>query len=219
MKSLDYNIGDNFFLYYFFIVTITLHHFFKITFSGQMYSSGNPTNIANPIKDASARVDINTVSGRLTLFETTLCEKISWEKLEARTSLDPQGYLNTYNEKDIQLICCQSDASTLWLVPPVVQARFIKSLRWKMDITFSWQFTRDRPKGKEVVKYELTIEDQDLPKYSEVTKVFNGTSNSFRVFNIYPRYFRVTGSGDVRSLEQSVCMLSKLKIYVPNVRP
>ncbi|OIW17512.1 hypothetical protein TanjilG_22624 [Lupinus angustifolius] len=169
-----------------------------------MYSSGNPTNIANPIKDASARLDINTVSGRLTLFETTLCEKISWEKLVARTSLDPEGYLNAYNEKDIQLICCQPDASTSWLVPPVVQARFTKSLRWDMEIIFSWQFTRDRPKGKELVKYELTIEDRDLPESSEVTEVFNGTSNSFTVFNIYPRYFRVTGSGDVRSLEQSV---------------
>ncbi|KAK7332943.1 hypothetical protein VNO80_29700 [Phaseolus coccineus] len=173
-----------------------------------MYSSGNPTNIANPIKDASARVDINTSSGRLTLFETTLCEKISWENLEARTSLDPQGYLSVYNEKDIQLICCQSDASTLWLVPPIVQARFIKSLTRNMVISFSWEFIRDRPKGKEAVKYELTIMEPDLPTSSEVAKVFNGTSTSFAVFNIYPRYFRVTGSGDVRSLEQSVELVS-----------
>ncbi|KAF7805147.1 piezo-type mechanosensitive ion channel-like protein isoform X1 [Senna tora] len=173
-----------------------------------MYSSGNPTNIANPIKDASAQVDIKTVSGRLTLFETTLCEKIPWEKLEARSILDPHGYLSAYNEKDIQLICCQSDASRLWLVPPVVQARFMESLRWNIDITFSWQFARDRPKEKEVVKYELTIEDQDLPNASEVMEVFNGSSHSFTVLNVYPRYFRVTGSGDVRSVEQSVDLVS-----------
>lgn len=170
-----------------------------------MYSSGNPTNIANPIKDASARVDIKTLSGRLTLFETTLCEKISWENLDAPTLLDPHGYLSSYNEKDIQLICCQADASMLWLVPPVVQARFGESLRSNMDITFSWQFTRDRPKEKEVVNYELTIENQDLPDASEVMEVFDGSSNSFTVFNVYPRYFRVTGSGDVRGIEQPVC--------------
>lgn len=180
-----------------------------------MYSSGNPTNIANPIKDASARVAIKTSSGRLTLFETTLCEKISWENLEARTSLDPQGYLNAYNEKDIQLICCQSDASTLWHVPPIVQTRFIKSLTRHMDIYFSWEFFRDRPKGKEAVKYELTIMEPNISTSSEVTKVFNGTSNSFAVFNIYPRYFRVTGSGDVRSLEQSVCLR---RYNMPNLR-
>ncbi|KAJ7973395.1 Piezo-type mechanosensitive ion channel like [Quillaja saponaria] len=173
-----------------------------------MYSSGNPTNIANPIKDATARIDIKTASGRLTLFETTLCEKISWEELDDHISLDPHDYLGVYNGKDIQLICCQADASTMWLVPPVVQSRFIKSLRGTMDISFSWQFTRDRPKGKEVVKYELTVQDQDLPKSSKVMEVLNGTSNSFTIFNVYPRYFRVTGSGDVRFLEQSVDLVS-----------
>lgn len=172
-----------------------------------MYSSGNPTNIANPIKDASIRIDIKTLSGRLTLFETTLCEKISWDELDSHDDLDPQGYLSEYNEKDIQLICCQADASTLWHVPPVVQTRYMRSLRLNMDIIFSWQLTRDRPKGKEVVRYELIVQDEDLPTYSEVMEVLNGTTNSFRIFNVYPRYFRVTGSGEVRLLEQSVCQL------------
>nr|POF15845.1 piezo-type mechanosensitive ion channel like [Quercus suber] len=173
-----------------------------------MYSSGNPTNIANPIKDARVQIDIETVSGSLKLFETTLCEKISWDELDAHKNLDPQGHLSEYNENDIQLICCQADASTLWDVPPVVQARFVKSLRWSMDIVFSWQFTRDRPKGKEVVKYGLTIQDQDLPRSSEVMKVLNGSTNSFTIYNVYPRYFRVTGSGDVRFLEQEVDLVS-----------
>ncbi|XVF06161.1 hypothetical protein REPUB_Repub06bG0023700 [Reevesia pubescens] len=174
-----------------------------------MYSSGNPTNIANPIREASVQIDIKTTSGRLTLFETTLCEKISWNEVKRPIDLDPQGYLdNYYNEVDIQLICCQPDASNLWLVPPVVQARYIKSLRWSMDIVFSWQFTRDRPKGKEVVRHQLLVADQDLPKSSEVMQVLNGTTNSFRMFNVYPRYFRVTGSGDVRFLEQAVDMVS-----------
>ncbi|KAM3704955.1 hypothetical protein ACB098_03G044800 [Castanea mollissima] len=173
-----------------------------------MYSSGNPTNIANPIKDASVHIDIETVSGRLKLFETTLCEKISWDELDAHKNLDPQGHLSEYNENDIQLICCQADASTLWDVPPVVQARFVKSLRLSMDIVFSWQFTRERPKGKEVVKYGLTIQDQDLPRSSEVMKVLNGSTNSFTIYNVYPRYFRVTGSGDVRFLEQKVDLVS-----------
>ncbi|KAF9681632.1 hypothetical protein SADUNF_Sadunf05G0022000 [Salix dunnii] len=173
-----------------------------------MYSSGNPTNIANPIKDASIRIDIKTLSGRLTLFETTLCEKIPWDELDSHDDLDPQGYLSEYNEKDIQLICCQADASTLWHVPPVVQTRYMRSLRLNMDIIFSWQLTRDRPKGKEVVRYELIVQDADLPTYSEVMEVLNGTTNSFRIFNVYPRYFRVTGSGEVRLLEQSVDLVS-----------
>ncbi|WCJ43227.1 hypothetical protein M5689_023983 [Euphorbia peplus] len=173
-----------------------------------MYSSGNPTNIANPIKEASIRIDVRTTSGRLTLFETTLCEKISWVKIASRNNLDPHGYLNAYDQRDIQLICCQADASTLWLVPPVVQARYMKSLRSSMEILFSWQLIRDRPKGKEVVNYELRVQDQDLPTYSEVMSVLNGTANGFRLHNVYPRYFRVTGSGDVRFLEELVDLVS-----------
>ncbi|KAE8706446.1 hypothetical protein F3Y22_tig00110393pilonHSYRG00191 [Hibiscus syriacus] len=77
-----------------------------------MYSSGNPTNIANPIREASVQVNIDTSSGRLTLFETTLCERISCNKVKHKhLDLDPQGYLDNYNEIDIQLICCQADAS------------------------------------------------------------------------------------------------------------
>nr|CAN61399.1 hypothetical protein VITISV_031828 [Vitis vinifera] len=174
----------------------------------KMYSSGNPTNIANPIKDASIRIDIKTTGGRLTLFETTLCEKLSWDELDVHFNLDPQGYLSAYTEKDVQLICCQADASSVWVVPQVVQSRFVQSLKWSMDIIFSWQFIRDRPKGKEIVKYELVVQDQDLPKPSEVMEVINGTANTFRIYNVYPRYFRVTGSGDVRFLEQAVDLVS-----------
>ncbi|KAL5566153.1 hypothetical protein UlMin_029317 [Ulmus minor] len=174
-----------------------------------MYSSGNPTNIANPIKDASVQIDIRTVTGKLTLFETTLCEKIPWDKLGTDIKkLDPHGYLSIYNTQDIQLICCQADASSLWVVPPVVQARYMKSLQWGMNMVFYWQFTRDRPKGKEVVRYELKILDKDLPTSSEVIKVLNGTTNSFTIQNLYPRYFRVTGSGDVRFLENAVELVS-----------
>lgn len=182
-----------------------------------MYSSGNPTNIANPIKDASVRIDIKTVSGRLTLFETTLCQKMSLDEIDSSINLDPNGYLSTYNVKDIQLICCQADSSALWLVPPVVQARYIKSLQWRMDIGFSWQFTRDRPKGKEVVKYELSVQDQDLPSSSRVMQVLNGTANSFTIYNVYPRYFRVTGSGEVRFLENAVCHIQYVYIYVYSI--
>ncbi|KAI6684840.1 hypothetical protein NL676_030753 [Syzygium grande] len=173
-----------------------------------MYSSGNPTNIANPIKDASARVNIETESGKLTLFETTLCEKLSWGELDSDHNLDPLGYLSAYNVKDVQVICCQADASTFWLVPPVVQARFIESLRWSMKITFSWQLTRDRPKGKELVKYELDVDDFNLPSSSEVMEVLNGTTDSFKIYDVYPRFFRVTGSGDVRLLEPVVASVS-----------
>lgn len=172
----------------------------------QIYSSGNPTNIANPIKDASVQLDIKTAGGRLTLYQTTLCEKLQWDNVNSDVDLDPDGYLNAYNNNDIQLICCQADASMLWLVPDVVQKRFIQSLEWDLDldILFIWVLSRERPKGKEVVKYEKPVDPLDLPTQSDVQKVLNGSTNSFRIYNLYPRYLRVTGSGDVRPLEQEV---------------
>ncbi|XP_020972104.1 piezo-type mechanosensitive ion channel homolog isoform X2 [Arachis ipaensis] len=180
-----------------------------------MYSSGNPTNIANPIKDASFKVDIKTVSGRLSLYETTLCERIEWNKLDSDANLDPHGYLDTYNKNDIQLICCQADASTLWLVPSVVQTRLIQSLDWydDMEIFFTWILSRDRPKGKEVVKYEKAVDPQYLPSQSDVQKVLNGSMTSFRVYKFYPRYFRVTGSGDVRNLDEDSTVSADLVLH------
>ncbi|KAH9612664.1 hypothetical protein KSS87_021631 [Heliosperma pusillum] len=171
-----------------------------------MENHGNPTNIANPIKDAGVRVDIKTVSGRLTLYETTLCKMLSGEDLNIRADLDPRGYLKAYDENDVQVICCQADASSMWLVPPIVQSRFIQSLGWSMDIIFSWKFTRDRPKGKEVVRYELIVQDHDSPRVEQVTDVLLGNTDSFAIYDIYPRYFRVTGSGDARLLEEAASL-------------
>ncbi|XP_021727828.1 piezo-type mechanosensitive ion channel homolog [Chenopodium quinoa] len=184
-----------------------------------MYSSGNPTNIANPVRDVSVQVDIKTNGGRLTLYQTTLCEKLEWENVKNKDDLDPQGLLTTYDMNDIQLICCQADASTLWLVPEVVQKRFTESLNVGRDmhIIFSWVLTRDRPKGKEVVKYERDVDNaSDLPKRSELQSVFNGSMNSFRVKNIFPRFFRVTGSGDVRPFEPELKVDADLVINHQN---
>uniref|UniRef100_A0A7N0TBC5 Piezo non-specific cation channel R-Ras-binding domain-containing protein n=1 Tax=Kalanchoe fedtschenkoi TaxID=63787 RepID=A0A7N0TBC5_KALFE len=173
-----------------------------------MYSSGNPTNMANPIKDASVQVDLKSKGGRLTLFQTTMCEKFLWADIEAGTDLDPLGILSTYDKDDVQLICCQADSSTAWLIPSSVQTRFIRSLKMGMEISITWILNRDRPKGKEIVKYENYVDPLDLPEPSEVQDVLNGTANKFRIMDIYPGYFRVTGSGEVRLFEQQVGSVS-----------
>ncbi|KAH6827652.1 piezo-type mechanosensitive ion channel component [Perilla frutescens var. hirtella] len=177
-----------------------------------MYSSGNPTNIANPINDASFQFDIKTTGGRLILYQTTLCEILPWDKVKS-DDLDPQQYLDSYNVNDIQLICCQADASSLWLVPGVVQKQFIQSLYSAMDMKFAWILTRDRPKGKEKVKYDKNVDPSDLPKPSEVEGVLNGSFDSFRVYNIYPRIFRVTGAGEVRPFDQESFVNADLVLH------
>ncbi|KMZ74336.1 hypothetical protein ZOSMA_12G00200 [Zostera marina] len=166
-----------------------------------MYSSGNPTNIENPIMDVSAQIDMKSGSGRLTLYQTSICEMLQWEYIESESYLDPNNYLDTYNAKDIQLICCQGDASTGWSVPQVVQARFMKSLNKDMEIIFYWVFRRDRPKGKEVVKYESTLQSLKQSEVEEIKMALNGTTDRFNIYGIYHRYFRLTGSGEIRFTE------------------
>lgn len=168
-----------------------------------MYSSGNPTNIANPIMDVTVQIDLKADGGRLTLYQTSMCEKREWESIASSADLDPDNYLDTYNEKDIQLICCQADSSSAWLVPNVVLSRFVKSLNTNMQILFYWIVTRDRPKGKEVVKYESALRSLDAENVNEIKNALNGTTEKFLIRSLYHRYFRVTGSGDVRFLEQT----------------
>ncbi|KAL6615200.1 hypothetical protein ACP70R_037470 [Stipagrostis hirtigluma subsp. patula] len=186
--------------------SLTMYDWLKI------YSSGNPTNIANPIIDVSVKIDIKALGGRLTFFKTTACEKIPWKYLKTYDDVDPLDYLGAYNVDDIQLICCQPDASTMWLIPPPVQSRFVRSLEetemilGKMDLILSWDFLRARPKGKELVKYESAVDH--CPSVDDVKKVLNGTANSFSIIDAYPRYFRVTGSGEVRRLEATIDSVS-----------
>ncbi|KVI12497.1 Piezo family [Cynara cardunculus var. scolymus] len=146
--------------------------------------------------------DIKTESGKLMLYQTTLCAITPWTEFNSSVVLDPHGYLESYNVNDIQLICCQADANSLWLVPDVIQSRFSQSLDKGMDMKFSWVLARDRPKNKEVVMYGQNLVPSDLPDPSQVRQVLEGSSNSFRINNTYPRYFRVTGSGDVRPFDQ-----------------
>uniref|UniRef100_A0A453EU71 Piezo non-specific cation channel R-Ras-binding domain-containing protein n=1 Tax=Aegilops tauschii subsp. strangulata TaxID=200361 RepID=A0A453EU71_AEGTS len=186
--------------------SLTMYDWLKI------YSSGNPTNIANPIIDVSVKIDIKALGGRLTFFQTTACEKIPWKYLKAYNDVDPLDYLGAYNVEDIQLICCQPDASTMWLVPPPVQSRFVRSLEetemifGKMELILNWDFLRARPKGKELVKYESPVEQ--CPSVENVKQVLNGSAHSLRITDAYPRYFRVTGSGEVRRLESSIDSVS-----------
>ncbi|EEE54633.1 hypothetical protein OsJ_01891 [Oryza sativa Japonica Group] len=186
--------------------SLTMYDWLKI------YSSGNPTNIANPIIDVSVKIDIKALGGRLTFFKTTVCEKIPWKHMRAYDDVDPLDYLGGYNVEDIQLICCQPDASTMWLIPAPVQTRFIQSLEetemifGNMELILNWDFLRARPKGKELVKYESPVDRS--PSVDDVKRVLNGTINSFRITDAYPRYFRVTGSGEVRRLEASIDSVS-----------
>lgn len=171
----------------------------------QIYSSGNPTNIANPVVDVSIQIDIKSLGGRLTLYQSTICEKFPGGSLGNYDILNLYNYLDTYNVDDIQLICCEADSSTIFMVPSIVQSRYARSIDQNTTIIFTWIFTRERPKGKEAVKYESNVEN--CPCLDNVKQVLSGTGtlDGFNIPDAYPQYFRVTSSGEVRPLEALVC--------------
>lgn len=166
-----------------------------------MYSSGNPTNVANPILNVHAQIDINTQSGRFMLYQTSLCHVFYMEDLVS-SGFSPDLYLQQYELRDVQLICCGADADSPWFVSPPALKRLTDLVEKDFTVTARWDFSRQRPKTKEVASISSetfrSILDQD----------FNGTFIAFKVPELYPRYFRVTSAGEVRMLEGTIEMVS-----------
>lgn len=175
------------------------------TFVVQIYSNGNPTNMVNPITDVRAGVEVKTGGGKFTLFETGLCQPYSIETYPA----DAMAFLTSYDTHDAQIICCEPDAATLWLIPPRTLQSLIDSIDDKDLVFFAWwQFNRERPKGKEVATWSENVPNFDNDLFgvgSKLRAVLNGTLGSVNIPGLYPRYFYVPGSGDARELVPQVC--------------
>jgi hypothetical protein len=170
----------------------------------QIYSSGNPTNMANPVNDVRAGIQVKTGGGKFTLYETGLCHIHDLDTYP----LNQSRSLSSYAIRDVQIICCEPDAATLWLIPP----RTLQSLIHSIDIDdFSfiswWEFTRERPKGKEVTLWMNSVVNAENSIIgSQLKAVLNGTSDYVNIPDLYPEFFRVPGSGEVHSLEDEVCL-------------
>ncbi|KAG0610440.1 hypothetical protein M758_7G065700 [Ceratodon purpureus] len=173
-----------------------------------IYSSGNPTNMANPVNDVRAGIEVKTVGGKFPLYETGLCHIYNLES-------PPEDSLSTlaaYDIRDVQIICCEHDAATLWQIPPSTLQSLIQSIH-DGDLTFYawWEFTRERPKGKELASWSedvTTIENNLFGVGSQLRAVLNGTLASVNIAELYPLFFRVPGSGEVRPLETGSARVS-----------
>lgn len=166
-----------------------------------IYSNGNPTNMANPVNDVRGGIEVKTVGGKFPLYETGLCHIFNLES----PPKDALSTLSAYDIRDIQIVCCEPDAAALWQIPPSTLQNLIKSIH-DGDLSFYawWQFNRERPKGKELALWseDVTSVDEDLfGGGSQLRAVLNGTLASVNIAKLYPLYFRVPGSGEVRALE------------------
>ncbi|KAL3696338.1 hypothetical protein R1sor_010414 [Riccia sorocarpa] len=182
-----------------------------------IYSSGNPTNIVNQINDVRAKIEVKTSGGKFPIFQTGLCQVPFLQDVLKPGSTpepytDPYQFLSSssYDIRDVQIICCEEDADSLWMIPPPTLKSLMDSV--DDDITFQtkWEFNRDRPKGKEIAAVPSDVVGMNSSLIAEqLREVLNGTRKSLTIPNMYPRYFRIPGSGDVRTLEGTVDFYSE----------
>lgn len=168
----------------------------------QIYSNGNPTNTPNLVMDVHAGISVKTAGGVFKLYETGLCHN---HTMPDKTYPDEhRAVLIGYEPRDVQVICCEPDGASLWLIPPATLKSLIHSID-SDDLVFScwWDFHRERPKEKELASYPLQpqLEMNVLP--DQLKAVLNGSSDSIYIENFYPQYLRVPRSGDVHALEAS----------------
>ena len=168
----------------------------------QIYSSGNPTNTPNLVMDVHAGISVKTAGGVFKLYETGLCHNHTMP--DTKYSDDHRAFLTGYEPRDVQVICCEPDGASLWLIPPATLKSLIHSIDLD-DLVFSswWDFHRERPKEKELASYPLQPQQTMNVLPDQLKAVLNGSSDSIYIENLYPRYFRVPGSGDVHRLENS----------------
>ncbi|MCO5611380.1 hypothetical protein L7F22_065633 [Adiantum nelumboides] len=166
-----------------------------------IYSSGNPTNFANPVLDAHVQIDLNTRSGKFTLYHTSLCSISSMEDL-VESGVSSDSRLEDYDLEDVQLICCESDADNLWLVPPPTLRTLFSSMQDDFSIIARWEFSRQRPKTKEIALF--SNESSSFSLFQDSSDNFTGLSIS----DLHPQYFRITSTGEVRMLEGTTEVIS-----------
>ncbi|KAL2642994.1 hypothetical protein R1flu_010581 [Riccia fluitans] len=176
-----------------------------------IYSSGNPTNIVNKICDVRAKIEVKTTGGKFPIFQTGLCQVPSLqEKLRPDSTPEPytDPYLlisSHYDIRDVQIICCEEDADSLWLIPPPTLRSLMDSVDDDIMFQTTWEFNRDRPKGKKIAAIQSVVVGMNSSLIArQLREVLNGTRKSFTIPNMYSRYFWIPGSGDVRTLEGTV---------------
>ncbi|KAI5060462.1 hypothetical protein GOP47_0024882 [Adiantum capillus-veneris] len=166
-----------------------------------IYSSGNPTNFANPVLDAHVQIDLNTRSGKFMLYHTSLCSIYPMENLVESEVID-DSHLEDYDLEDVQLICCESDADNLWLVPPPTLRTLLNSMQEDFSIIARWEFSRQRPKTKELALFSNESSSFDLIKDS------SDNLTGLLILDLHPQYFRITSTGEVRMLEGTTDVVS-----------
>lgn len=134
--------------------------------------------------DVHAGIAVKTAGGVFKLYETGMCHN--------HTVTAVPSAISGYYARDVQVICCEPDGASLWLIPPATLKSLIRSID-SDDLLFScwWEFHRERPKEKELISYPLQPQEQKNVLPDQLKAVLNGTADSIYIEQLYPLYMRV----------------------------
>lgn len=80
-----------------------------------LFSTGNPTNYYNPIQDVRINVYLDTQEGTFPVYEAGARRRIDFYKPAEN------DFLAQFDVHEIQLVCCFSDADSIWQVRGVLE--------------------------------------------------------------------------------------------------
>lgn len=160
---------------------------------------------------------MKTAGGIFQLYQTGLCHNHLLEDYqEPPKAIDNWLQRSAVAKNDVQIVCCEPDAASLWLIPPRTLQSLIRSID-NDNFLFSawWEFNRERPKGKELATYPSpwSARENHSQEGVQLKAVLNGTMKSIYIPNLYPRFFRVPGSGEVSPWE-NLSNVSKSELYL-----
>lgn len=146
--------------------------------------------------DVHAGIAVKTAGGIFKLYETGLCHNHTVKAVPPAVA--------GYYPRDVQVICCEPDAASYWLIPPATLKSLIRSID-SDDLVFScwWEFHRERPKEKLLTTYPLQAQEVKNVTPDQLKAVLNGSTDSIYIEQLYPLYMRVPGSADVHKIDGS----------------
>lgn len=121
------------------------------------------------------------------------------------------SHLEDYDLEDVQLICCEADADSFWLVPPPTIKTFENSMQGDFSIIARWEFNRQRPKTKEVAVFLNESSNFSINQDSD------GNFTGLMIPELHPQYFRITSTGEVRMLEGTVSPQQVCSLWYPEI--
>eukprot|EP00899_Mesostigma_viride_P028416 jgi/Mesvir1/875/Mv26589-RA.1 len=158
-----------------------------------LFSTGNPTNLPNPVTSVHMSISVQTDDGRFTLYEAGDRRQMlpAWPALHR---VDP---LREFEADQVQMVCGYPDGNTLWDLPPPMIRDLQALLNNDTYLVVSWSFGRERPLDRRETGFEVNWFGDVA---GQLRGVMNGSLESATFQGLYDAMWDLPGQGAPRPL-------------------